>query len=561
MHELTATMGQPGLDERARTSPTSEAVQQFEHPILMLCAEKVLALLPARAAAILAFVGPGGRPVCVASAGDPPLAALGSEDVRWHVAPPSPLLATLDEAWWAQGPGHLVQVAVPLRLAGRAVGLLVVESETADSSSCGRLKRRLIHLSDLCAATYGLVAQAARTAQHARRALALEEILRELDTPLPLERTLDTVLKRGLELVPCDLAFVALHEPESAELVIAAVLGAQHPGFRGARVPVGEGLSGMVFAARRPLHVLDYRDDPRVKDSKLRYLVDAEGIRSLLGVPILGTHEPLGILCVSRRQVSPFGEDDARLLQGFAYHAGVAFERLRLAERERQAIAALTQANETLRRQYTLLERMTTIHTRLTQVILEGGSLEGIVQTLAEVLGCTVAVAAPSLQTLALAAARDAAPSEVTSLAAPVRDLLDPALLDNVRQNRRVVSLAAASEAGREASYAVAPIVAGEELLGYLFAACQARSFGEPELQALAHGAAAVALELLRQRARYEGQLHAQADLLADLIAGDYESEGEVKHRALGLGYSLDRPHVLLLVDVDALSEHVRSRQ
>ncbi|MBI4506456.1 MAG: GAF domain-containing protein [Chloroflexi bacterium] len=561
MHEPTATMEQPAPSETAWAPPTSDATQDFEHPILMLCAEKVVALLPARAAALLVANHASASPVCVASAGDPPLASLGGEDVRWHVAPPSPLLATLDDIWWAQGPGQVAQVAVPLRIGGRTVGALVAEGDAVGAAGSERLKRRLRHLADLCAASFGLVTQSARTARNAQRALALEEILRELDVPLPLERTLDTILKRGLELVPCDLAFIALHDPERAELVIAAVLGALHPRFRGARVPVGEGLSGMVFAARRPLHVLDYGSDARVKDSKLRHLVDAEGLRSLLGVPIIATQETLGILCVSRRRATPFGEDDARLLQGFAYHAGVALERLRLSERERQAIGALAEANQTLQRQYALLERMTTIHTRLTQVILEGGSLEGIVRTLAEVLGCAVAVAAPSLQTLAHAAAGDAAAAEAMSVAKSVEAFLDPAVLDNLRQLRRVVSLPSAPEVGHEAFYAVAPIVAGEELLGYLCAACQKHSFGDPELQALAHGAAAAALELLRQRARYEGQLHAQADLLTDLIAGDYQSDGEVKHRALGLGYGLDRRHVLLVVDVDALSEHVRSRR
>lgn len=526
-----------------------------DHPLLVRCAESVVVLAPARAAAVFATVEGEPELVRVASAGD-------WERVEWLsaavarrtfagaagvVAPPQP---GLDE--------NTARVVLPLRVAGRAVGVLAADVDASGLATKPASAGRLAQLAEVTAAALDVVTQAARTAQNARRALKLEEILRELTVPLSLERTLDTVLKRIFELVPCDLAFVALHDPGTGELVITAALGAHDPAFQGWRVPVGEGLSGMVFAARRPLYVRDYQADPRVRASKSRSLVDREGIRSLVGVPIATTREALGVLCVCRRTVNPFTEDDARLLQGLAYHASVALEQARMAERERQAIRALAEANEALQRQNALLERLTTIHTRLTAVILEGGSLEGITGTIAEVLDGTIAVVAPSLQALALAG-----PSGEATVALPLllenSPVVDRDLLDQVRAQRRVATLTTTAE-GQLVAYAVAPIMAGEELLGYLLAARRGQPFADPERQALAHGTAAAALELLRQRARHEGQLHAQADLLADLLAGDYESEAEARHRALGLGYRLDRPHVLLVADVDALSAHVRER-
>jgi signal transduction histidine kinase len=74
-------------------------------------------------------------------------------------------------------------------------------------------------------------------------------------------------------------------------------------------------------------------------------VIEAEGIRSVMIVPIHGEDRPEGLIYVSRRAVRPFGEHEETVALRLADHAAIAIRNSRLFARERAARAEAHAAN------------------------------------------------------------------------------------------------------------------------------------------------------------------------------------------------------------------------
>ena len=75
--------------------------------------------------------------------------------------------------------------------------------------------------------------------------------------------------------------------------------------------------------------------------SGLGDLVDARGVRSVAGVPLLVEGRIVGVLCVGHLETGAFSGDDVRLLQLVADRAALAIENAHLYERERSVAETL----------------------------------------------------------------------------------------------------------------------------------------------------------------------------------------------------------------------------
>ena len=84
---------------------------------------------------------------------------------------------------------------------------------------------------------------------------------------------------------------------------------------------VGEGLIGRVFETRKPLMVTDVMQDERVRN---RSWFEAEGVRSILLVPILLDTSPIGIIACMTRARREFAPDELKLAAAVAAPAATA---------------------------------------------------------------------------------------------------------------------------------------------------------------------------------------------------------------------------------------------
>src|SRR5579863_4641147 len=108
-----------------------------------------------------------------------------------------------------------------------------------------------------------------------------------------------------------DVCSAYLLEPDRSNLVLAATLGL-HPRCIGTlRMPLHEGLSGLVAEQVMPVAVEDALNHPRFKYFKES---GEEEYRSFLGVPLIDRGILQGVLIVQTKETRVFREDAIRML-------------------------------------------------------------------------------------------------------------------------------------------------------------------------------------------------------------------------------------------------------
>ena len=153
-------------------------------------------------------------------------------------------------------------------------------------------------------------------------------------THLDVDDLLTELLTRVRDILDADTAAVLLLEG-SSQLVARAASGIEEEVRQGVRIPLGSGFAGRIAATRSPV-VLTRVDATTVSNP----ILWEKGIRVMLGVPLLGPEQTLGVLHVGRLEDRPFSDDDIELLQIVADRVAAAIQRRSLVI-ERAAAALL----------------------------------------------------------------------------------------------------------------------------------------------------------------------------------------------------------------------------
>lgn len=150
---------------------------------------------------------------------------------------------------------------------------------------------------------------------------------------LDVDDLLTELLERTRDLLAVDTAAIVLVDPSGTELVATAASGLEEvrPGLR---APLGTGFAGRVAALARPI-ALEQVD----ADMASQVLID-RGLVSMLGVPMFGGDQVIGVLHIGTTTPRVFGDDDVELLQLVADRASLATQ-ARLSQLDRAATLAL----------------------------------------------------------------------------------------------------------------------------------------------------------------------------------------------------------------------------
>jgi C4-dicarboxylate-specific signal transduction histidine kinase len=95
------------------------------------------------------------------------------------------------------------------------------------------------------------------------------------------------------------------------------------------RLPVGEGVIGHVAASGQTFHVFDAATSPHTLQ-RARPVVQRDGIRGFVCVPIHSRGKVLGTLSLGRRTEAPFDDGEIALLEATADQIGIALDNARL---------------------------------------------------------------------------------------------------------------------------------------------------------------------------------------------------------------------------------------
>lgn len=152
----------------------------------------------------------------------------------------------------------------------------------------------------------------------------------ELDTKLALRHAVRLV-RAALQI---DAAYAGEVINETDTLKLAEFSGMRTNSFADLVVPAGTGVGGLVAVLRHPIAVADYLREPTITHEFDDEIV-AEGLVSVLAVPILWGHRFLGVLYAATRQPHVFERNEIELVERVARDCG---ESLDLSQRVQEMV-------------------------------------------------------------------------------------------------------------------------------------------------------------------------------------------------------------------------------
>jgi GAF domain-containing protein len=237
-------------------------------------------------------------------------------------------------------------LAVPLAVRGRVQGAITLYYRAPHEFS-----PEDVGLAQVFADQTALAMENARLhAQAVRRSRDLEALYRAdeaLYRSLRMDQVLQALVDVAADVLEADMTSVLVWDERHERLIPGATRGFRPEIVAQMSHAPGDGITARVAMSGEPIAVEDAPNDPRVAHR----ITEAEGIRSLLHVPIKVNDEVFGVFGVNYRQHRVLAGDEERVLLALAHRAALAIENARLyseSEQRLHELEALYRADETL---------------------------------------------------------------------------------------------------------------------------------------------------------------------------------------------------------------------
>jgi GAF domain-containing protein len=228
---------------------------------------------------------------------------------------------------------------------------------------------------------------------------AIAEITRAANRSAPLDELLDLIAGATAHLTGYDFCAVFVADAERRALIIAGSYGLsqEYIDTINARTPIllragdtGEGPSSRAFRSQRPTTVLDIAADPPSRSWET--VAAHQGYSSLLAVPLVVAQEPFGLINCYTAEKHQFSAREIILMESMANQAGLAIETTRRLSDAREQAERASAAVVSLQADLEAQQQADRDHQELLGVVLRGGGLAAIAESLAAKLRCTVAI-------------------------------------------------------------------------------------------------------------------------------------------------------------------------
>ena len=198
----------------------------------------------------------------------------------------------------------------------------------------------------------------------------------------------------------------------------------------------------------------------------------------------------------------------------------------------------------TLQAQNAALRQLVAIHDRLGALVLHGADVVAITRMLADLIGRRVVLLDELLQVVSSSAL------DGQDLGWAPREGYVRAVQATLARERRPLRVPPMADFGVDASCVLAPVAAGDAILGYLAILTEGDEGGREDLdlQIVQHAATVYALSMMRERMAAEVARQLKDELFEGLLLGRTQDEQIARERAVRLGYNPDLSYRVLVV-------------
>lgn len=217
-------------------------------------------------------------------------------------------------------------LSVPLIGREDLLGVINVRTDKAHKYTASQIEL----LESIAGQVAGAIENSAQFQLMQRRAsqlTTLSEISRTISSSLYLEEILQFIVAVTAESMNLSICSVMLLDDEKKELIIKATTSQSRAYIKKPNLRLGESLAGRAVAEAKPVSVLDVK-----RASSYRYpdIAKAEGLCSLVCVPMVIKGRIIGVLNCYTSKPHHFTEEEISLLSALASHAAIAIENSQL---------------------------------------------------------------------------------------------------------------------------------------------------------------------------------------------------------------------------------------
>lgn len=224
--------------------------------------------------------------------------------------------------------------------------------------------------------------------QQRERSLAVVlETAQDLTAIRDLDMVLGAIVRRARQIFGSHIGYLTNFDRLRNDFYIRATDGAISERFKNVRVPIDHGICGHVLKHKTPYHSSDYLLDAGfAHDQGIDLAIRDEGVRSLLGAPLMVGNHCIGMLCICDRHPRRHEPWEVALLSTLAAQAAIAIENARLFQEAQVALQRASEANASLHRQAEEIEAAADAQEQMTKLVARGCTMLDLMEMVGQLL-------------------------------------------------------------------------------------------------------------------------------------------------------------------------------
>lgn len=403
-------------------------------------------------------------------------------------------------------------------------------------------------------------------AQLEREMKCLVEISTALNRSFDVKQLLNEVCSRVCSLMGYRATSIMLVSEEDRSVLTLRGYAGMDPSYveqlnsrRAIRVDdpqLAAGPSGQAFLRGTPVAVTNIYREHHFQP----WISMNPGFSALIALPLDFRGTRIGVMNCYSATPHEWSDHNRQLLTTIASQAAVAIGIVQFLNWQQEQMRQQQLLADQLKQQRDQLLQSRQIHDRLTSIVLTGGDIVRVTQTLSDLVGNPTAVVNDEGQVIS-AFGPSGDPLPLSTKGNPLGSNWRLPQRTEPQFDLRPVRLDPNPQAGISCTRVVAPVMAGEKRLGHVIVAETNSTLTDLDMAAVEYAGTVIALDRVHAQALFETEQRLRGDFLDELFGRQQISEEYILKRFGQLGYEPSAAYQVILIQVAEPKESESSGQ